>query len=532
MGVSASKHLAPLDASTTSISRRGKKNAKPTRYTQIGGYSGTRAFVVFNNSRHNLERGIMERVKLCKIEGAFVMPPVPEDMFVEFYHNIAHRDLHPHLTASVPITFDQFIGKYNGKKLARYNKAKEDTLHHPKLTKRDLRITAFTKKEMLPIKENKPFSEMIPRIVQARSPKFNLSFGCYIDACEKRIYQAIDKMFNKITGSQQEMKTVMKGLNSKEQADQIIKKWSRFSKPVFIPLDAKRFDQCCNKPLLGTLHGSITKCFPNRRHKRKLRWMLDQTVKNNCVGKAKDGLVKYKTDGGLNSGEMTTSLTGVYIMCLAIYTYLVYWVKLAKFEVIDAGDDAGIIMEQDELYRLDDLSEIFLKFGLRMTIGKPVYVLEEIEFCSTQPVYDGSEWRMVRDPRVTSTKDAHSLKPLGSKTELANYLNSIGKGGLSLTGGIPMLQSYYLSMIRNATLLSGNKTLKDVKLEGGLYYLSKRMNEKQRAVTDEARSSFYKAFGILPDLQIEMEKQYDNLIVDWCSVRCYKQQPYNLFETK
>lgn len=474
----------------------------------------------------------MERVKLCEIQGVFVRPPVPSEPFVELLSNIIHRHLSPELPATVPVSIDSFVNKYNGKKLARYQKARDDHRFNWKLTKRDLRISAFCKKEMLQIKSSKPFNKMIPRIVQARSPKFNMLLGRYIDACEKQIYRSIDAMFNRITGSPVTMKTVMKGLNSVEQAQQIQAKWARFSNPVFVPLDAKRFDQCASTPKLQLLHGSIAKCFPNRKHKKEIKWLLKSTINNNCVGKAIDGLVKYKTSGGLNSGEMTTSLTGVYIMCTVIFTYLVYLVKLAKFEVIDGGDDAGIILEQDDLKLLGNLSEDFLEFGLRMTIGKPVYVMEEIEFCSTQPVYDGEKWRMVRDPRVSVTKDAHSLKPVCSGTELANCLNSRGKGGLSLTGGIPLLQSYYLSMIRNAATIIGKKQFKDVPLQGGMYYLSKRMDEKYRDINNEARVSFYKAFGILPDLQIEMEQYYDNHTVSWCEKKCMQTQLSVMFEPK
>lgn len=474
----------------------------------------------------------MERVKLCEIAGEFTTPPVPDALLIECLSNIVRRHLYPYLPATVPITYDEYISKYNGKKLARYLRAKQDLYFNPWLTRRDRRISAFAKKEMLLIKENKPFEKMIPRVVQAGTPKFNLVFGVFVRPIEERIYHAIDSMYNEVTGSPDHVRTVMKGLNAMEQGAQIAYKWNKFKRPVFVPLDAKRFDQCVNVPLLKVQHDAMTKCYPNRKHKKQLRFCLDATLKRECVGKAMDGIVKYKLEGGLCSGETTTALTGVFVMCVSIFAYLVYELKFANFEVIDGGDDAGIILEADQLYRLENLNEYFLALGLRMTIGKPVTVMEEIEFCSTQPVFDGQHWRMVRDPRVSVTKDATSLKPLGSQTELANYLNSVGKGGLSLTGGIPLLQEYYSSMIRNATTLIGRKKFKDIKLEGGLYYLSRRMTERYSPVSVEARVSFYKAFGILPDLQIEMEQEYRNKTIKWCSRECTVRQEYNIFETK
>jgi hypothetical protein len=138
---------------------------------------------------------------------------------------------------------------------------------------------------------------------------------------------------------------------------------------------------------------------------------------------------------------------------------------------------------------------------------------------------------MVRNPKTSTIKDATSLTPLCAQRELANYLNSVGQGGLSLTGGIPMMQEYYTSMIRNAKELIGKKQFRDIKLEGGIYYLSKNMNEKYRPVSDDARVSYYRAFGILPDMQIEMEKVYRNIQIYWCNKQCREHNVRQFFTT-
>jgi hypothetical protein len=95
-----------------------------------------------------------------------------------------------------------------------------------------------------------------------------------------------------------------------------------------------------------------------------------------------------------------------------------------------------------------------------------------------------------------------------------------------------MAQEYYLSMIRNAEKLAGGKKIKDRKLEGGLYYLSQRMNKKYVPVSEESRVSFYLAFGILPSIQKAMEQRYQNLDLEWCSSNCTVRHDRCMFETK
>ena len=74
-----------------------------------------------------------------------------------------------------------------------------------------------------------------PRIIQPRKPRFNVCLGRYIKPIEHAIYRAIDKVF----GSP----TVVKGMNATERGLLLARKWARFSDPVAIGIDAKRFDQ-------------------------------------------------------------------------------------------------------------------------------------------------------------------------------------------------------------------------------------------------------------------------------------------------
>lgn len=518
----ASKHLAPVSTSIVTTPLQGRKSAKPHQYTIVENYAGGSKYIVFNNSLHNLERAINERLFLRKVNGIWSPPDQPCMLHIEMLHNVLKRDLFPHLPQSKPITFIEFIDKYVGKKRVRYEQAHAAYKRHPRMTKRDCKIAAFGKKELLPIKPSKPFDHMIQRVVQARTPKFNLAYGVYIRPIEDRVYRTIDQMFCKSNKANPKERTILKGLNAIEQATQIVNKWRRIPNVVFLGLDASRFDQSCNTELLKVLHKVIEKCFPNKAHKADVRWMNKLTLVNSCKGKAKDGEITYEIEGGLCSGEMTTAMTGCVIMSTIIYCFCTYHLKLPDFAVIDMGDDAGLFVDQIYLEKIQrEIPKYFGSFGLIMTVEEPVYKIEHIEFCQTRPVYDGIKYRMVRNPVASTTKDATSLTPINAKIELSNYLNSIGKGGLSLTGGIPMIQNYYRSMIKEAHNLKGNRKGKQIKLEGGMYYLSKRMNEHYiEDICDEARKSYYDAFGILPEMQQEMENYYDNIVIQWCTPQC------------
>lgn len=478
--------------------------------------------MLFNDTLHNLTRGINERLFYRKVKGEWKRPHQPTSEYIEMLKCVTQHDLYEHLPLTTPITYQQFIDKYTGKKRMRYEKAFKKLLMRPHLSKRIAKISAFIKKELMALKSSKPFADMIPRIVQARTPVFNLIFGVFIRPIEDEVYRAIDKMFNSITKSVKGERTILKGLNSVEMAQQIANKWARIPNCVFIGLDASRFDQCCNKELLGVLHMIIEKCFKREKDRKRVRKLCKMTIKNSCVGTSREGIVRYELEGGLCSGEMTTAMTGCVIMSMCIYLFCRYHLKLKDFAVIDMGDDAGIFVDNKYTKTIEtELHSFFHHFGLVMTMEEPVHKIEHIEFCQTKPVWDGEKYRMVRNPHTSTGKDASSLTPLGSRKETANYLNSVGQGGLALTGGIPMVQDYYMSMIRNSQALSQGKRLKKLEIKGGLYYISKRMNERYKPlIPPEARVSFYHAFKILPDMQIEMENYYAGINIEWCEKTC------------
>jgi hypothetical protein len=175
---------------------------------------------------------------------------------------------------------------------------------------------------------------------------------------------------------------------------------------------------------------------------------------------------------------------------------------ITNYELVDDGDDCLVILPSDQLHKLDNVPGWFRTLGFRMKVEEPVYEVEHIQFCQSHPVYDGQQYRMIRDFPSACRKDAISIKPLNGEDVYLGHLQAIGDCGMSLCSGIPVYQSIYKSW------RTGHDPLIDPSLESGMYYLSLGMECKESAVTLESRISFWRAFGVTPDEQEALEQYF------------------------
>jgi len=232
--------------------------------------------------------------------------------------------------------------------------------------------------------------------------------------------------------------------------------------------------------------------------------------RNRGVGYTKSGKIIYKVDRNRMSGDSNTALGNVLIMCGLIYTYCNS--KGIKFRLADDGDDSVTIIERADLSLfMDGLYDWFHSYGFSMAVEEPVYTFEKISFCQCQPVFDGTMWVMVRDPRVALSKDCLSLKPLNGKKVMERWMSAVGKGGLSLTGGIPVWQNFYRQF---KTKSNGATPLTDPTLETGAARMARGM--KRDFVDDVppiSRYSFWVAFDVSPEAQIAIERTFDEYML-------------------
>lgn len=162
-----------------------------------------------------------------------------------------------------------------------------------------------------------------------------------------------------------------------------------------------------------------------------------------------------------------------------------------------------LICEQGDASRLREaIPAWFLRFGFVMEVEPTVDVFEQLEFCQTRPVW-ASGWIMVRDPRKCISKDLVSSLDLG--TGAAKWAHAIGQGGLALASGLPCLQEFYKMLLR----VGRPGRAKDHPwLDNGFARMARGLSAKESPVLDDTRVSFWRAFGILPDMQVALECEW------------------------
>jgi len=460
------------------------------KYFQIVGFSSPANYLVHNSSINNLARGVLTRVFYVKGK----TPPKPRDgIYSErllYFSKLLWRKLPP----TTPVSRQNFVDFYKGRRKILYQKAC-DSLLRSGISHKDAQIKAFVKAEFIN-SDDKPDPD--PRVISPRDPRYNVEVGKYLRPIEHKVYGAIADIFGE--------PTVLKGYNAQSTGKIFHDKWKKYRKPVAIGLDASRFDQHVSVNALKWEHSIYNGIFRTKELKKLLRWQL----KNRVSGYCRDGKLRYNVDGCRMSGDMNTAMGNCLIMCALVHAYLK--LRGIRGSLANNGDDCVVIIESHHLDSFTNgLDEWFLEMGFNMKVEKPVYEMEGIEFCQTHPIYIGGSYLMVRNFPKAIAKDCLSLKTLDSPLICKSWMAAVGEGGLSLTGGIPVYQDFYSSYVRSSTNipLGRNKKIKvDVELTGGIAWLSKGMNLKYSKISPETRFSFYLAFGITPDAQMELEGYY------------------------
>jgi len=197
------------------------------------------------------------------------------------------------------------------------------------------------------------------------------------------------------------------------------------------------------------------------------------------------------------SGDINTSMGNCYIMSCIVLAY--FEENGLEARLSNNGDDCVVICEQRDLHLLDNIGDWFRDFGFKLTIEAPVTVFERIEFCQAQPVWSSSGWRMVRNPYIAASKDMVSLLSWNTEVEFDRWRGAISSCGLSLTAGIPFWEAFYGRLGGVADTRS-----MEIIMDSGLGYMSRGMRCESH-ISSASRYSFWLAFGMTPDEQVELE---------------------------
>lgn len=478
------------------VSRRLGAMGHVRRFFQVVGFSLPNNYLVHNSSLNNLARGVLTRVLLVKGKPS----PKPAMGIYSERLRVFRSMVLKRFSTTTPVDRQEFVEYYKGRRRTLYQRA-ADSLLSSSIRPRDALVKAFVKAEFIN-SDDKPDPD--PRVISPRDPRYNVEVGRYLRPIEHRIYSVIESIFGE--------PTVLKGYNAQDIGRIFSAKWDKYRDPVAIGLDASRFDQHVSVEALKWEHSVYNGIYQSRELRKLLKWQLHNTV----VGHCRDGKLKYRTDGCRMSGDMNTALGNCLIMCALVHCYL--QTRGIRGSLANNGDDCTVIIERKDLVKFQQgLDEWFLEMGFSMKVEKPVYDIEGIEFCQTHPVFVAGSYIMVRNFPKSISKDCLSLKELNSAKVCRDWLDAVGQGGLSLTGGIPVYQDFYSSYIRIASGITVPKTRQsskrrhrapDVELTGGLAWLSKNMNRHYQQISPETRHSFYLAFGVTPDEQLNLESFY------------------------
>jgi len=477
----------------------------PTTYRRKYYYrfSGIGVDVRYGVHAHNLtnaRRAVAERVMFVPDgAGGLKAPPRPADdksfknMMLPFERAFRERVTCDSSFPIPPLRYDQFVDSYHGAKKKRYQEAVDSLVRDP-IVRRDAHVNSFVKVEKINFTA-KP--DPCPRLIQPRTFRFGAALGRHIKHVEKPLFSKIADVFG---GS-----TVLKGMDCIAVAHNLEQMWNRFDNPVAVGLDASRFDQHCSKSALKWEH-SIWELLCTDKH--ELRQLLAMQLEN--VGRVytEDGIIKYRTDGCRMSGDMNTSSGNCLLMCAMVYSFCKS-VGLEEFRLANNGDDCVLVLDKRDLFRLATLQKWFTRAGYTMKVEEPVTEFERIVFCQTQPVFDGLGYRMVRDPRVSMSKDLTSTLNCKERHVRERWMAAMRCGGQALTNGIPILGHFYRMYPDSKLRVSSRDTITASISETGMWMMIPKVTQQVRDITARSRYSFWLAFGITPDNQLLLERRFE-----------------------
>lgn len=519
-------------------------------------------YVIFNNS---LEAGLVGQVeRLLRVpvkddEGNVIMdeftgmpklkmPPKPLK-YVWNDHLYYEKAVANHVGKHLAWNEEEFVASRRcGKIRARY------LLAHKEYLKRGFKASDGDPQCMVKAEKMKLKKFMTPRIIQYCNPVFNLLLGKYVSSAEKKIYEAIDLVWDP-TGR---LKTIMKGYNSEEVATLIRMAWLEVDsgkrdfhlinqgddniiiirvkgnggveETVALVVDAERFDQHVHYDTLMFEHHLYKRIYKNapKWQRAELAMLLRHQSKYNMKSwfkSEKDGRT-YRVDipnvkGRRRSGDMNTSLGNNYLATALLHGFL------KDYKVTNLSD------------LKEGLSKYSLDHGFTIKFEGYATCIEEIEFCQSHPVNsghyrrdtrfnDGAEierWIMVRNLDAIVKDTAFICE----KQNVPERMSQIGIAGKMMYADIPIMGALYHRLSNGATVRPYTWQ-ENAWQSQGLAWQSglavDGMNIVTQAsddITEIGRTSYEKAFGVTPMEQILAA---DDILATVESSKPFSSQPW------
>lgn len=441
-------------------------------------------------SIHNRVCGVVER-------------PTPEGLRVV---RLAASAIAATLPETQPDDVYDLARRHGGMKGARYRRA-ADELTTFGLFPGDSTVKMFVKAERFnPLAKINPD----PRAIQFRGAKYCVALAQYLRPIEEHLYQ-----FDKASAGVPRTRNVAKGLNSVARAELLVAKGSAFRSPVYITLDASRFDKHVSEALLKVEHSVYRASNPSEEFAELLRLQL----RNRCFSTLG---VAYRVRGRRMSGDMNTAIGNVVIMLCMMIAFCDLILGLFRWDCLDDGDDIVVILEEEDVARFRaEVTGAFRTFGMEMKMDEPCRSIHEVEFCQSKVIeYQPFRFKFVRDYRSVLSKATSGVRNWGNVGYRVKVIHAIGTCELILGLGVPVLQAYAQALLRNS---SGDRdilrhapdglkarALRDARLLG----IKDVRHLRPAAIHPVARTTFAEAFGCSESLQLELESFFASWTFD------------------
>lgn len=500
------------------IKARNGNVTQNRRWVLVTGLAPPSKLGVFDNNLENGYRAFAERYFRCKVGDSFLpaLHTTDEEWCDDPVMQEYCESVCSHLNLAPILSTDEVVRQYNGTKRKVYEKANE-RFWRDGITKMDAVLRSFVKFEKCAL-------DKAPRVINPRSPVYNLFLGRWLKQNEHSYFDAIAEAYDQDV-------VVMKGYDIRRTAELIQEVWYDVKNPIAIGGDASKFDMHVSRAALFYEHLFYIMPYCNSYAEARalyrrviveskgwmsppsyysdvelLCWTLSLQLENTGKAYFVDGVLKFKMSGTRASGDLNTSLGNCLIMSAMTYC----WSRKAQVPVklINNGDDCQYILEErHEKQWREGFNEFYERLGFRMVLEDTATDLESVEFCQSKPVYTADGIKMVRNPRTLVQKASMCLLPIGEDIKtLKKWMMAVGTAEGSLAQGVPVLQDFSAALRRNGKRCT-TKFMNNVLDKSGRFF-GLQKDVRQLPITPAARVSFFLAFGITPHEQMVLEEHY------------------------
>nr|QKN89005.1 MAG: hypothetical protein [Riboviria sp.] len=370
-----------------------------------------------------------------------------------------------------------WIAAYTGRKKRKYLEAEASLCVDP-IRRSDSYISAF-------IKAEKIFELKDPRMIQARTARYNYCLANYLKPIEHHLYNI--KGTRRLRHLLPPGRLIAKGLNMQRRARLIQSKMERFVDTVVVSLDASRFDAHVTN-MLQVEHLIYQRYWRSPELQRLLAWQV------NNKGRTSTG-VRYTVKYGRMSGDMNTALGNCLISIIVLAAIMRrLHLRPHQWDMLCDGDDVLLFLPRAHAGVLPILPQQYLDFGFPIKVENIATNLAQVRFCQGFPIRTLHGPTMVSDPTRVLSRALVGVKHWNEPKYIPHYLALIGYCELALNSGVPILQEFAL------TVLSwGDRLPRKVQLSGRTIKALREERAhpiKPDIITDTARCDLEMATGI------------------------------------